>query len=72
MESPTGIIPEDLMFREKKADVVRFLQAQAFPGDFKRKLLQGWAISVGVRIRAREYNLVDASGVDGVNYGRNY
>lgn len=72
MESPTGIIPESLMYPEKKAEVVQFLQAQPLPGDFKRRLLEGWAITVGIRVRSREYNLVAASGFDGVNYGRNY
>jgi hypothetical protein len=72
VESPTGIIPEELMYREKKAEVVQFLLAQPLPGDLKRRLLEGWAITVGIRVRSRDFNLVHASGFDGVNYGRNY
>lgn len=72
MESPTGIIPESLMYREKKAEVVQFLIAQPLPGDLKRRLLEGWCLTVGIRARSRDFNLVYASGFDGVNYGRNY
>jgi len=72
MESPTGIIPESLMYPERKKEVIAFLQAQAFPGDYKRRLLEGWAVTVGLRVQAKDYNAVQASGVDGVNYGRNY
>lgn len=72
MESPTGIIPENLMYPERKQDVVSFLIAQPLPGDFKRRLLEGWAITVGIRLRSRDFSLVEASGYDGVNYGRNY
>lgn len=64
MESPTGIIPEELMFREKKKDVIAFLQAQPYPGDFKRRLLEGWAITVGIRCRAFEFAMVEKSGID--------
>jgi hypothetical protein len=72
MISTTGIIPEELMYPEKKKEVIAFLQAQAFPGQFKRRLLEGWQITVGIRLRARDFNTVEASGVDGVNYGRNF
>jgi hypothetical protein len=64
MISPTGIIPEALMYPQRKKDVINFLLAQPFPGQFKRRLLEGWAVTVGLRIRAREYQLLDASGVD--------
>jgi hypothetical protein len=64
MESPTGIIPEELMYREKKKDVILFLQAQAFPGDFKRRLLEGWAITVGLRLRGIDFQMVEKSGID--------
>lgn len=64
MESTTGIIPEELMFREKHRDVIAFLQAQALPGDFKRRLLEGWAITVGLRLRAKDFKAVERSGVD--------
>lgn len=72
MESPTGIIPEALMYPEKKKEVLQFLMAQPLPGDFKRRLLEGWCLTVGVRCRGRDYSLLEQSGFDGVNYGRNY
>lgn len=64
MESPTGIIPEELMFPGKRSEVIRFLLAQPYPGDFKRRLLEGWAITVGIRLRGRDYAAVERSGVD--------
>mgnify|MGYP005812044757 CR=1 FL=1 len=72
MESPTGLIPEALMFPQKKAEVIAHLQAQPWPGDFKRRVLEGWALTVGVRIRSRDFTLVERSGYDGNNYRRNY
>lgn len=68
MESPTGIIPEALMYPEKKPQVVAFLQAQPLPGDLKRRLLEGWAITVGVRCQLKDYRVLEQSGVDGINY----
>lgn len=69
MESPTGIIPEDLMYREKKRDVIAFLQAQAYPGDFKRRLLEGWAVTVGLRLRGSDFAAVERSGIDNPQIG---
>ena len=60
--STTGIIPESLMDWHKKQEVIAWLQAQPYPGSFKRRLLEGWAISVGIKVRPREYELVEASG----------
>jgi len=48
MISPTGLIPESLMYREKKNEVIALLQSKAWPA------------------------LMEQSGFDGVNYGRNY
>lgn len=64
MISPTGIIPESLMAPNKKADVIRWLTAQPYEGNFKRRLLEGWAITVGVRVRGHDFALVEASGLD--------
>jgi hypothetical protein len=64
MISPTGIIPEDLMYPQRKAEVVNFLIAQPLPGNLKRRLLEGWCVTVGVRARPREYYLLDISGVE--------
>lgn len=64
MESPTGIIPEELLYRERKQDVIRFLMAAPYPSDFKRRLLEGWALWVGLRIRGADYRAVERTGVD--------
>ena len=64
MESTTGIIPEDLMFPQRKKQVIGFLIAQPLPSWTKRRLLEGWCITVGVRCRSREYHLVEISGSD--------
>jgi len=64
MESPTGIIPEQFMHPRFKREVVAFLQVQPFTGDFKQKLLQGWAVSVGIRPTKAEYAAVRTSGID--------
>ncbi len=64
MESPTGIIPEDLMYPQKKKEVISFLLAQPYNGDFKRRLLEGWAVTVGLRLRGADFRRVEASGID--------
>lgn len=63
MISPTGFIPESLMYPQKKAQVVSYLIAQPLPGNLKRRILEGWCITVGVRARPRDYYLVNASDV---------
>jgi hypothetical protein len=65
MISPTGIIPEELMYPQKKQDVIRFLLAQALPGNIKRRILEGWCVTIGVRCRPRDYYLLESSGIDG-------
>ncbi|MGH9402856.1 MAG: hypothetical protein ACRD2P_12200 [Terriglobia bacterium] len=64
MISPTGIIPEELMDPARKADVLRWLTAQPYEGNFKRRLLEGWALTVGIRVRGVEFSMVEASGID--------
>lgn len=70
MESPTGIIPESLMYPQKKAEVVAHLQSLPLPGDLKRRLLEGWAITVGVRCQSKDYRVLEQSGVDGININK--
>jgi len=62
--SPTGIIPEELMHPERKVDVVNWLIASPYEGFFKRRLLEGWAVTVGVRVRPVDFDRVVASGID--------
>lgn len=53
------------MFPQRLKDVVNWLIAQPLPSYNKRRLLEGWAITVGVRVRSRYYHLVEFSGVEG-------
>jgi hypothetical protein len=64
MISTTGIIPETLMYPQCKKSVIDFLLAQPFTSELKERLLEGWALTVGVRVRPREFHIVEASGVD--------
>ena len=66
--SPTGIIPEELMDWHKKQEVINWLLASAYPGFMKRRLLEGWCMAVGLRARARDYALVEASGAEPSDY----
>lgn len=64
MESPTGVIPESLMYPELKDAVVSFLITQPLPSWIKRRLLAGWATTVNTFPSAIDYNKVAASGID--------
>ncbi|HWY55739.1 MAG TPA: hypothetical protein VNZ03_14825 [Terriglobales bacterium] len=64
MESPTGLIPEALMNAGMKKQVLDYLLAQAWPGDFKRQVLAGWGKVVGNAITLADSNSVAASGWD--------
>jgi len=64
VESPTGIIPEDLMYPQRKKDMLAFLMFQPLPSWTKRRLAEGWCITVGCRLNSREYHLLEVSGVD--------
>ena len=50
MISPTGIIPEELMYPQKVRDVMQFISTTPGTGTWKRQLLQGWAKTVGVKV----------------------
>lgn len=64
MESTTGIIPEDLMYPQRKQEVIAFLISQPLPSWIKMRLLEGWCITVGVRCSTSQYHVVEVSGVD--------
>jgi hypothetical protein len=64
MESTTGIIPEDLMYPQYKKEVIAYLMALPLPSWTKRRLLEGWCMTVGVRVRSWEYHVLEVSGVD--------
>ena len=63
MDSPTGIIPEDLMFRERRREVRAFIIGLALPGHIKREILFAWSRTVAVRLTAREVQEVTDSGI---------
>jgi hypothetical protein len=62
MESPTGLIPEELMSAGMKPQVLDFLLAQPWPGDFKLQVLSGWGQVVNNHITAADRASVAASG----------
>ncbi len=64
MASPTGVIPELLMFPNKKREVVEFLKRQPLEKKLKRSLLLGWAQTVGMRIEQSLYRELDESAID--------
>lgn len=63
-KSPTGIIPEELMFPARLPQVMQFLTQLPVPGDDKVDLLLGWAHAVGVTLNAAQRNTVRQSGTD--------
>jgi hypothetical protein len=62
--SPTGIVPEYMMYPRYLGDVMKFLQQMPIPGDDKEKLFVGWARWVGVKINASQRAAVRNSGTD--------
>lgn len=62
-DSPTGIIPEELMYPAKRKDVRAWLIAQPWPAHIKRDLFFAWARTVVVRLSEREVSEVEASGI---------
>jgi hypothetical protein len=62
VESPTGLIPEELMTAGMKPKVIDYLTAQPWPGDFKLQVLQGWGKVVNNTISAADRAVMSASG----------
>lgn len=63
-DSPTGIIPEEYMYRNQRKNVIAWLITQPFPGHIKRDLIFAWARTVFVRMTANEVQRVVDSGVE--------
>jgi hypothetical protein len=63
-KSPTGIIPEELMFPAKRAEVMAFLALLPVHGDDKVDLLIGWARMVGVSVNSSTRRTVRETGID--------
>ncbi len=64
MASPTGILPESLMFPAKLAEVMDFLIKLPIPGEEKERIFFGWAKTVGVKVSGSMYRKLRASGVE--------
>lgn len=62
MISPYTTMPAELIDAKRQADVVNYITAQPWPGRFKRLVLLGWAVDVGVKLDSRVYDQVEKSG----------
>jgi hypothetical protein len=64
MLSPTGVIPEELMYPSMLGEVMTMLQGMTLTGSHKRELFQGWARTVGVKVSGSQLNAVYQTGWD--------
>jgi hypothetical protein len=64
MESPTGIVPEELMYPQKLGAVMELLKALPGASNEKLDVLRGWAKEVGVKLSASQVDAVRDSGYD--------
>jgi hypothetical protein len=64
MESPTGIIPEELMYPQKLAEVMELLQNTPGGSHEKLAVFYGWAKTVGVKLSPAQRNNVARTGDD--------
>jgi len=64
MESPTGIIPEELMYPQKLGAVMELLKSLPGASNEKLDVLRGWAKEVGVKLSASQVDAVRESGYD--------
>lgn len=65
MDSVTGIMPEALIKRNARKDARAWIIAQPWPDYVKRQAMFAWARTVGVRMTAKEMDMVIASGHTG-------
>jgi len=63
-ESPTGILPEELMAPRYTREVMAFLGKLYVDGETKADLFRGWAQEVGVKVSASQVNAVRHTGTD--------
>lgn len=62
--SPTGILPEELLYPRRLADVMLYLQRMPVTGDEKLSVFIGWARMVGVRVNSSQRIAVRNTGTD--------
>ncbi len=63
-DSPTDIIPEEMLDPKRLGDVIHLLEKVPVAGYYKVRALQGWARTVGVKISASQFAAVRRSGTD--------
>jgi hypothetical protein len=66
MAGPTHVIPEEYFNPASKSKVLDFLKRAPLPADVKRTYLLGWAQWVGVKLRGKDYQIIEESGIDNV------
>ena len=64
MESPTHIIPEELMYPQRLGEVMERLKSLPGSSDEKMNVFMGWAKEVGVKLSASQKDAVRDSGYD--------
>jgi hypothetical protein len=57
-------MPEELLDAAKHTAAVNWILAQPLESRVKVRLLKGWSRTVGDTVTAREYTLIEASGID--------
>lgn len=62
--SPTGIIPEELLYGFKLGAVMDYIGHLYIDGDSKADLFRGWAQTVGVALSGSQVNKVRETGTD--------
>lgn len=60
----TGLLPENLWYPEKRAEVIAFLADQPAPANVRRDWLLLWAKWVGLRLNTSDYRKVQLGAVD--------
>ena len=63
MDSPTGIIPDDLMHYSKRTAALNYLLSLPIDGELKMSLWEGWASWTGTHTSPAEKRKLFASGI---------
>jgi hypothetical protein len=63
MRHPQGIMPDSVLFINKRAEMLKWLLMSPYGKNMKLALLRGWGALVGSPITAAEYAQVEGSGV---------
>lgn len=63
MESPSGVIPEELMNWQRRKDALNYLLSLPLDGELKQSLWEGWASWVGTHTSPAEKRKLMASGI---------